>query len=105
MTDPFTFAVAIAMALAAALAGPPAPTVAPSWVAPDKVAEYIESVDEPRIDTPEVDHFDEQGFSLGWVVSPVTGNVVCATGAPCEQDDNYRGAIDSSWNWETGTEQ
>jgi len=105
MLDPITFAAAIAMAVAAALAGPPAPTVAPAWVAPEKVAEHIAWVDAPRVNTPDVVHFDEQGFSLGWIVSSVTGNVVCVTAAPCEQDANFRGVADSSWNWETETEQ
>lgn len=41
-------------------------------------------------------------WSDGWVTSPYTGNLVCVTAAPCEGDPQFRGAVDSSYNWVTG---
>lgn len=45
-----------------------------------------------------------ENYSLGWVVSPKSGRLVCVTASPCEGDPQFRGAEDSSYNWETGEE-
>ena len=100
------------MTLLALLAGAQAEPVAqPATIAetPAPVVEQIETEDR-LVDDPNGDGVwyvtDDQvlGRSIGWVISPVTGNEVCVTGAPCQNDPEFCGPECSSYNWVTGEE-
>ena len=110
--DPYTFAAAIAAAVASytGWTPPPEPTPPPAAVVEDSTYDGV-ITDPFQLDwdddaptgstTVEIDGVT---FSLGWIVSPVSGKLVCATAAPCENDAHYSGAEDSTWNWETKEE-
>jgi hypothetical protein len=113
--DPYTFAEAIRAALAAlalstgAQAPEPAPEPAPVVAEAPRVAPEIPHIDLNEtfiggVEWTETAEVDGDTYSIGWIISPVSGRLVCVTAAPCESDAHYRGAIDSSYNWNTQEE-
>ena len=111
--DPYTFAAAIAAAVASYMGWTPPvepPTPVPLSVVEDSTYDgvitdpfQLDWDDDAPTGSTTVE-IDGETFSLGWVVSPISGKLVCATAAPCENDAHYSGPEDSSWNWITGEE-
>ena len=111
--DPFEFALAVATAVAGYLGwSPPVEVPAPPPAAVVEDSTYSGVITDPfqlewDDDAPTGSttvEIDGETFSLGWIVSTKTGNLVCVTAAPCEHDAHYSGPEDSSWNWITQEE-
>lgn len=110
--DPFAFAIAVAAAVAQFFGQAPdtVPDPAPPAVVeqgtvtiPSGAHEGTTVIINPfDLEWEETQRIEGQDFSIGWVVSPVSGRLVCVTAAPCENDAHYSGPEDSSWNWITG---
>lgn len=114
MLDPYEFALAVATAVASLTGSDPAPPVEVPTV--EVVAESTfripsgehagtEVIVNPfQLDWDEQVVIEDETLSIGWIVSPVSGRLVCATGAPCEHDPAFSGPEDSTYNWVTGQE-
>lgn len=112
--DPFEFAMAIAMAVASITGGDPDPQPEiPSPTVVESSTFTIPSGDDAGttvivnpfdLEWDEQHELDGEQWSIGWIVSPVSGRLVCVTASPCEQDPQFRGPEDSTYNWVTGEE-